>query len=120
MSSMTNGGTANEQNEATSFIEEQSNAEKETKTKEKQSIEHTASIPKASSSSANCVYDMSQNKNQTIDPNACVNRDKCFEGIKGIIPPFFFWIRNYDWRKDLPADCLAGITICVLLIPQVR
>ena len=34
-------------------------------------------------------------------------------------PPFFLWIRNYDWKKNLPADFLAGITICVLLIPQV-
>ena len=125
MSLKTNdGGITNERNEASSFIKGQSNEEKETRTKDaqsiNQSIEHAASVPRKNSASANCVCDVSKTENETIDPNAKINNKKCIKGIRSVTPPFFLWIRNYDWRKDLPADCLAGITICVLLIPQVR
>ncbi|XP_019192795.1 PREDICTED: probable sulfate transporter 4.2 [Ipomoea nil] len=32
--------------------------------------------------------------------------------------PCYRWIRTYNWRQDLQADLMAGITVGIMLVPQ--
>eukprot|EP00762_Andalucia_godoyi_P008132 ANDGO_02180.mRNA.1 Sulfate transporter 4.1 len=32
--------------------------------------------------------------------------------------PLISWLPKYNWRKDLTADCLAGLTVGCMLVPQ--
>jgi sulfate transporter 4 len=34
--------------------------------------------------------------------------------------PCLAWMRSYRWKEDLQADLAAGITVGVMLVPQVR
>jgi sulfate transporter 4 len=34
--------------------------------------------------------------------------------------PCVAWTRNYRWKQDLQADLASGITVGVMLVPQVH
>lgn len=46
-------------------------------------------------------------------------KQKTFDEWIEMFVPCYRWIRIYDWNEYLQADLMAGITVGVMLVPQV-